>query len=119
MSQKILVTGASGQLGHMVISALLKSLPASQIVAGARNTGRADDAYTLTDLAAEVARQSGKSIEYKDMPETEYRKVLIDAGLPEPVAALLADSSAAASRGTLFDEAHPESSDRPPDNAAC
>lgn len=263
MSQKILVTGASGQLGHLVINALLKSLPASQITAGARNTGKAndlaaygvevrevdydrpetleaafagigkvllissseigkrasqhktviesarkanlrllaytsvlhadtsllglagehreteqalaasgipfailrngwytenytasvpmavmtgvilgsagkgrissaarqdyaeaaaavlvsnteqagkiyelagDEAYTLTELAAEAARQSGKSIEYKDIPEAEYRKVLIDAGLPEPVAALLADSSAAASKGTLFDD---------------
>lgn len=65
-----------------------------------------DEAYTLTELAAEVARQSGKSIEYKDMPEEEYRKVLIDAGLPEPLAALLADSDTGASRGALFDDSH-------------
>ncbi len=65
-----------------------------------------DEAYTLTELAAEVARQSGKNIEYKDMPEESYRGVLIDAGLPEPFAALLADSDAGASRGALFDDSH-------------
>jgi NAD(P)H dehydrogenase (quinone) len=65
-----------------------------------------DEAYTLTGFAAEVARLSGKNIEYKDMPEDEYRKILIDAGLPEPLAALLADSDAGASKGALFDDSH-------------
>ena len=65
-----------------------------------------DEAYTLTEFADEVARQSGKSVEYKDMPEEEYRKVLLDAGLPEPLAALLADSDTGASRGALFDDSH-------------
>ena len=65
-----------------------------------------DKAYTLTEFADEVSRQSNKSILYKDMPEEEYRKILIDAGLPEPVAALLADSDAAASKGALFDDSH-------------
>jgi NAD(P)H dehydrogenase (quinone) len=65
-----------------------------------------DEAYTLTEFADDVARQSGKSIEYKDMPEEDYRKVLLDAGLPEPLAALLADSDTGASRGALFDDSH-------------
>jgi len=65
-----------------------------------------DEAYTLTELAAEVSRQTGREIVYRDLPETEYRTVLLDAGLPEPVAALLADSDAGAARGALFDDSH-------------
>lgn len=62
-----------------------------------------DESYTLVELAAEVSRQSGRNVEYKDMPENDYRNVLIDAGLPEPFAALLADSGTGASKGALFD----------------
>lgn len=40
---KILVTGATGQLGQLVIEGLAKKLPASQIVAAARNTSKAGD----------------------------------------------------------------------------
>jgi NAD(P)H dehydrogenase (quinone) len=63
-----------------------------------------DEAYTLSELAAEISRQSGKEIPYRDLPEAEYRQLLIQAGLPEHVAALLADSDAAASRDALFDD---------------
>ncbi len=65
-----------------------------------------DESYSLQEFAAEVSRQSGKNIVYKDMPEEEYRKVLMGAGLPEPVAALLADSDVGASKGALFDDSH-------------
>ena len=63
-----------------------------------------DDAYTLADFAAEIARQSGKAIIYKDMPEAEYKAILISAGLPEGLADLLADSDVGASQGGLFDD---------------
>jgi len=62
-----------------------------------------DDAYTLAELAAEVSRQSGKTVAYQDMPEQAYREVLIGAGLPAELAVLLADSDAGASKGALFD----------------
>ena len=39
----IVVTGATGQLGRLVISALLKKMPASDIVAAARNGEKARD----------------------------------------------------------------------------
>lgn len=63
-----------------------------------------DDAYTLADLAAEAARQSGKPVVYKDMPEADYKAALLGFGLPEVVATLLSDSDAAASKGALFDD---------------
>ncbi len=65
-----------------------------------------DSAYTLADLAAEIARQSGKSVVYQDLPEAQYQAALVQAGLPAGFAALLADSDAAAARGALFDDSH-------------
>ena len=63
-----------------------------------------DTSYTLAEFAAEVARQTGKTITYQNLPELEYRKVLVGAGLPEAFAALIADSDAAAAQGALFDD---------------
>jgi NAD(P)H dehydrogenase (quinone) len=65
-----------------------------------------DTAYTLTELAAEIARQSGKPVVYRDMPEAEYKAALMQMGLPEGFAALLADSDVGASKGGLFDDGH-------------
>jgi NAD(P)H dehydrogenase (quinone) len=65
-----------------------------------------DTSYTLTELAAEISRQSGKNIGYVNLPEAEYKNVLIKAGLPEPVAALLSDSDTGVSKGGLFDDSH-------------
>jgi len=63
-----------------------------------------DTSYTLTDLAAEIARQSGKPVVYKDLPEAEFKGVLVGVGLPEGVAALLSDSDAGVAKGALQDE---------------
>ena len=63
-----------------------------------------DDAYTMTELADEVTKQSGKKVVYNDMPEAEYRKVLIDSGLPQVLAVLLSNSDTGASKGGLFDD---------------
>lgn len=63
-----------------------------------------DASYTLTDLAAEIARQSGQPVIYKDLPEGEFKGVLVGVGLPEGLAALLSDSDAGAAKGALQDE---------------
>jgi len=63
-----------------------------------------DTAYTRAELAAEISRQSGKNIGYVNMSEAEYRDVLMKAGLPVPVAAMLADSDTGVSKGALFDD---------------
>ncbi|MBP6901545.1 MAG: NAD(P)H-binding protein [Burkholderiaceae bacterium] len=62
-----------------------------------------DSAYTLAELAAELSRQSGKALPYVDLPQAEFEAALTGAGLPAPLAALLADSDAGAARGGLFD----------------
>jgi NAD(P)H dehydrogenase (quinone) len=65
-----------------------------------------DTAYSLAELAAEISRQSGKKIGYVDLPEAEYKNILVKAGLPEAVATLLADSDTGVSKGALFDDGH-------------
>ena len=63
-----------------------------------------DDAYTLTEFAAQVAKQSGKAVTYQDMPEAEYAKALKGSGFPDGMAELLAQSDTGASKGGLFDD---------------
>ncbi len=63
-----------------------------------------DTSYTLAELTAEVAKQSGEAMVYKNLPEADYRGVLLGAGLPEGLAALLADSDAGAAKGALHAE---------------
>jgi len=65
-----------------------------------------DTAFTLADLAAEIARQSGKPVTYQDMPQAAYAEALKGFGLPGPFAEILADSDVGASRGGLFDDSH-------------
>ncbi|EAY67070.1 conserved hypothetical protein [Burkholderia cenocepacia PC184] len=64
----------------------------------------ADDAFTLTQLAAEVSRQSGKPVVYNDLAQDAYADALTSAGLPPEFAGVLADADVAASRGALFDD---------------
>ena len=63
-----------------------------------------DTAYSLAELAAEISRLSGKAVRYQDLPPADYKAALLGAGLPEGLAALLADSDAGASQGALFDD---------------
>ena len=65
-----------------------------------------DMAFTMAELAAEISRQSGKNIGYVNMTEAEYKAVLVKAGLPEPFAALYADSDAGIAKNALFDDGH-------------
>ena len=61
-----------------------------------------DPAVTLSDFAAELARQSGKPVVYQDLPQADFRSALLAAGLPEGFADLLSDSDAGAAKGGLF-----------------
>lgn len=65
-----------------------------------------DTSYTLAEFAAEVGRQTGRTIPYVNLPEADYRGALLGAGLPESIAQLLADSDVGASKGGLFDDGH-------------
>ncbi len=63
-----------------------------------------DTSYSLPDFAATLSELSGKEIGYTDMPPEAYQAALIGAGLPAPVAEMLADSEKGAAQGGLFSE---------------
>ncbi|GAA0574850.1 SDR family oxidoreductase [Rhizomicrobium electricum] len=65
-----------------------------------------DTAYTLAELAAELSRQSGKTIPYSDLPPAEFAKALEGAGLPPVWAEAYASMDVAAAKGALFDDGH-------------
>lgn len=51
-----------------------------------------DVSYTLSELAAEVARQSGKPFAYRNVGAAEHAKVYEGYGIPASLSALLADT---------------------------
>ncbi len=63
-----------------------------------------DRGWTLPELAAEVSKQSGKQVVYQNLSETDFNAALLAAGLPEGLAAMLANSDVGASKGGLFDD---------------
>jgi NAD(P)H dehydrogenase (quinone) len=62
-----------------------------------------DTAFTLSELAAEVSRQSGRNVVYKDLPPAQYQGALESAGVPGAFAGILVNSSEKAGRGELND----------------
>jgi len=62
-----------------------------------------DSAYTLAELAAELSQATGKTIPYVNLPEADFKGALLQAGLPEPIAQLLANSDTGAAQGGLYD----------------
>lgn len=65
-----------------------------------------DHGWTLSELTAELTKQSGKTVVYQNLPEADFKAALLGAGLPEGLAALLANSDVGASKGGLFDDSH-------------
>ncbi|MEU2979917.1 SDR family oxidoreductase [Streptomyces hirsutus] len=60
-----------------------------------------DTAWTLPELAAEAAAQSGTPLAYTDLPAEQYRQILHQAGLPEPAVDLIVDADVQISHGAL------------------
>lgn len=63
-----------------------------------------DAAYTLAELAAEISRQTGKDIPYKDLPPADYTAALIAGGVPAPWPEALPAFDVEAAKGALFDD---------------
>ncbi len=63
-----------------------------------------DSAWTLSELAAEISRQTGKHIPYKNLAEPDYAAALKSHGLPDGFAAAIASWDVGASEGALFDD---------------
>jgi NAD(P)H dehydrogenase (quinone) len=63
-----------------------------------------DTAWTLSELAAELSKQSGKSVTYQNLSQADFAAALKSVGLPAGLADMLADSDVGASKGGLFDD---------------
>lgn len=65
-----------------------------------------DHGWTLSELAAELAKQSGKNVVYQNLSQADFAVALKSVGLPAGLADMLADSDVGASKGGLFDDSH-------------
>jgi len=63
-----------------------------------------DTAFTLSEYAETLSGLVGETIAYVDQPPAQYQAILESAGLPEPIARLMADSDVAVARGDLLVE---------------
>jgi NAD(P)H dehydrogenase (quinone) len=61
-----------------------------------------DAAFTLEELAETISTTTGRPVTYRDLPVDAYTDVLVDAGLPQPYAEILADSDLGIARGDLL-----------------
>ena len=59
-------------------------------------------AFTLTEQAATIGEVLGTDVAYRDMPVRDYTDILIGAGLPAELAAVLADADGGLARGELY-----------------
>lgn len=60
-----------------------------------------DVAWNLSEYAAEVSKQSGKDIVYNAVPIDVYMGILTGAGLPEPLAQIMAGVDVSVEKGEL------------------
>ena len=63
-----------------------------------------DTAFTLSEYAETLSGLVGETIAYVDQPPAQYQAILESAGVPEPIARLVADSDVAVARGDLLVE---------------
>jgi NAD(P)H dehydrogenase (quinone) len=103
--------GMVGASGDGKISAATRfdlAEAAAAVIAGQGHERRVyelgGEPFTLPELAAVISRESGREVSYTDLPEEKYAEVLVDAGLPEQFAAVLADSDRGAAQGYLHVE---------------
>lgn len=100
------VVGAAGTGRFAAASRQDYAAAAAAVLTGSGHQGKiyelgGDDPYTLADLAAEISRQSGKPVTYRDLSEADLAQVLMSIGLPEPLAHTLADADLHARDGAL------------------
>ena len=104
--EKGVVLGAAGDglisaAARADYAAAAAAVLAEQGHAGAVYELGGDDAFTMTEYAAEVSRLSGKPVVYKNLSVEEYEAMLTGFGLPPAAAAVYADSDAGVARGEL------------------
>ncbi|MEO6152909.1 MAG: SDR family oxidoreductase [Croceibacterium sp.] len=93
-----LSTASRGDLAAAAVGALISS-PGGKTYELAGN-----HPWTMSQFADEVSRQAGKPVKYVNQSEQDYAKTLEGAGLPPPIAGMLASTSYLAGHGELYSE---------------
>jgi NAD(P)H dehydrogenase (quinone) len=103
--------GITGAAGDGAVSAATRADYAAAAAAVVATDGHAGAVYelggppfTMTELAQVVSAATGRTVTYTDLPVEQYRQVLVAAGLPKPVAAVLADGDRGVAAGELLVE---------------
>ena len=102
--------GASGEGRFAAASRSDYAEAAASVLTGEGHQDRVlelggDCPYTRAELAAEVSRQTGKVIGYRNLSQSEYQKIL-STFLPAVFAEAIADAEAYAAEGALDDDSH-------------
>jgi NAD(P)H dehydrogenase (quinone) len=102
------VYGAAGDGRIASASRADYAAAAAAVLAGEGHEGKVyelggDTAWTLAELAAEIAAVTGKEIAYQNLPKDDYAGVLAGAGVPGPFADILADVDVNIAKGWLAD----------------
>lgn len=63
-----------------------------------------DESFTLSQLAAEISRQTGREIPYNNLTVEEYTEALKSLGLPEFIAQAIAGWDVEAAKDQLYDD---------------
>jgi NAD(P)H dehydrogenase (quinone) len=100
------IVGSAGQ-GRMASATRSDLAEAAAVVLTLNNqAGRTydltgDTAWSMSELAAETAAQTGTPFTYTDLPAEQYRQILTQTGLPEPAIDLIVDADIHIARGAL------------------
>lgn len=97
-------TAADGRIAAASIADFAEA--AAVVASGEGHDGKVyeltgDASWTLADLAAEVAAQTGQPFGYTDLPAEQFGEVLAGAGLPGGLVALLLDAEVHTRGGAL------------------
>ncbi|UGQ11627.1 SDR family oxidoreductase [Yinghuangia sp. ASG 101] len=100
----IVGTAADGRVAAASIADYAEA--AAVVLTGTGHEGKAyeltgDASWTLADLAAEIARQSGTDVTYTDVPAGQLAEILAGAGLPQGLVPLLVDAEVHTRGGAL------------------
>ncbi|MBO2445734.1 NAD(P)H-binding protein [Actinomadura barringtoniae] len=102
-----IVMGSAGEGRIASASRADYAAAAAAVLTGEGEDGRSvyelsgDEAWTLADLAAEVSRQTGREIAYRDLTAARYSQIMADAGVPVRDAESVADADLGIARGEL------------------
>jgi NAD(P)H dehydrogenase (quinone) len=81
---------------------------AAAVLAGEGHAGAVyelgGEPFTMAELAEVITAATGRTVTYTDLPPEQYRAVLVGAGLPEEMAAMVADGDRGVAAGELLVE---------------